>query len=92
MSLRASIGSTDASTGTQLSLGYRRNHKYELVKRFDRNCDVMLREQRDVDLASVRDFEAVAKLSDADRKDWQALWAEVDDLLGDKNKERSASR
>jgi hypothetical protein len=48
--------------------------------------------QKDVDLASVCDFEAVAKLPDADWKDWQALWAEVDDLLGDKNKERSASR
>jgi hypothetical protein len=55
-------------------------------------ADALKHWQKDVDLASVRDFEALAKLPDADRKDWQALWAEVGDVLGDKNKERSASR
>ncbi len=35
----------------------------------------------DADLAGVRDAEALAKLPEAERKDWQALWAEVNALL-----------
>jgi hypothetical protein len=35
----------------------------------------------DPDLASLRDANALAKLPEAERKDWQALWADVDALL-----------
>ena len=35
----------------------------------------------DTDLAGVRDADALAKLPEAERKEWQALWAEVDALL-----------
>ncbi len=37
--------------------------------------------QVDTDLAGVRDAAALAKLPEAERKDWQALWADVDALL-----------
>jgi tetratricopeptide (TPR) repeat protein len=37
--------------------------------------------QTDPDLASVRDDKALAQLPDAERKDWQALWADVAKLL-----------
>ena len=37
--------------------------------------------QRDTDLASVRDKEALAKLPGAERGEWQKLWAEVAALL-----------
>ncbi len=37
--------------------------------------------KQDTDLAGIRDAEALAKLPEAERKDWQALWAEVDALL-----------
>jgi tetratricopeptide (TPR) repeat protein len=37
--------------------------------------------QADLDLAGIRDAEALAKLPEAERKQWQALWAEVDALL-----------
>jgi serine/threonine-protein kinase len=37
--------------------------------------------QRDPDLAGVRDAKALAKLPEAERKDWQQLWTEVDQLL-----------
>ena len=35
----------------------------------------------DTDLAGIRDADALAKLPEAERKDWQSLWAEVDALL-----------
>jgi hypothetical protein len=35
----------------------------------------------DTDLAGIRDADALAKLPEVERKDWQALWAEVDALL-----------
>ncbi len=35
----------------------------------------------DSDLAGVRDLDALAKLPASERKDWQALWVEVDELL-----------
>ena len=37
--------------------------------------------KQDADLAGVRDADALAKLPEAEHKDWQALWAEVDSLL-----------
>ncbi len=37
--------------------------------------------QRDPDLATVRDAESLANLPDAERKEWEALWAEVESLL-----------
>jgi hypothetical protein len=36
--------------------------------------------QRDPDLASVRDPQALDRLSDNERAAWQALWREVDEL------------
>jgi hypothetical protein len=33
------------------------------------------------DLASVRDQEALAKLTEAERAAWQQLWADVEQLL-----------
>ena len=35
----------------------------------------------DSDLAGIRDADALAKLPETERKEWQALWAEVDSLL-----------
>jgi hypothetical protein len=37
--------------------------------------------QRDRDFSSVRDPAALAKLSEAERIEWQKLWAHVADLL-----------
>ncbi len=37
--------------------------------------------KRDGDLAGVRDEAGLAKLPEAERADWKALWADVDDLL-----------
>jgi hypothetical protein len=37
--------------------------------------------KRDNDLAGIREAEALAKLPEAERKEWQALWAEVEALL-----------
>lgn len=37
--------------------------------------------QADRDLASVRDPGALARLRESERKDWQALWADVESLL-----------
>ncbi len=37
--------------------------------------------KQDPDLAGVRDEKELAKLPEAERKDWQALWADVDSLL-----------
>ena len=37
--------------------------------------------QEDTDLAGVRDAEALRKLAEEERKGWDALWAEVKDLL-----------
>ena len=37
--------------------------------------------QADAALAGVRDPDALAKLPEAERKDWQSLWADVDALL-----------
>jgi hypothetical protein len=59
------------------------------AKRLD-GGDPMLREQAaqtlqhwksDVDLTGIRNPEALTKLSDAKRKQWQALWASVDAML-----------
>src|SRR5262249_45897425 len=36
--------------------------------------------RKDTDLVSVRDAEALAKLPEAEREGWQALWAEVEAL------------
>jgi tetratricopeptide (TPR) repeat protein len=38
--------------------------------------------KKDSDLAGIRDDEALARLPDAERKEWQALWADVDSRLG----------
>ncbi|MFO0891165.1 MAG: tetratricopeptide repeat protein [Isosphaeraceae bacterium] len=38
--------------------------------------------KEDPDLAGIRDPEALQKLPEAERKEWQALWSEVDRLLG----------
>jgi eukaryotic-like serine/threonine-protein kinase len=37
--------------------------------------------QQDSDLATVRDAGSLAKLPDAERKEWEALWADVEALL-----------
>jgi hypothetical protein len=37
--------------------------------------------QKDTDLASVRDKEALAKVPEAERAAWQQLWADVEKLL-----------
>ncbi len=37
--------------------------------------------QEDSDLTGIRDLEALAKLPEAERKEWQALWADVQALL-----------
>jgi hypothetical protein len=37
--------------------------------------------QKDADLAGVRDPEARAKLPEAERNEWDALWAEVQDNI-----------
>jgi eukaryotic-like serine/threonine-protein kinase len=44
--------------------------------------------QADPDLAGVRDRTALAALPEAERADWEALWAEVDRLLGRAGKAR----
>jgi Tfp pilus assembly protein PilF len=41
----------------------------------------MLHWQQDTDLAGVRGAEALAKLPEAERQDWQKLWADVAELL-----------
>jgi tetratricopeptide (TPR) repeat protein/tRNA A-37 threonylcarbamoyl transferase component Bud32 len=43
--------------------------------------------QKDADLAGVRDREALAKLPEAERKEWDAHWAEVQDLIARAGKE-----
>jgi serine/threonine-protein kinase len=37
--------------------------------------------QQDTDLAGIRSADALAKLPDAERKEWDAFWGEVADLL-----------
>jgi tetratricopeptide (TPR) repeat protein len=37
--------------------------------------------KQDADLAGIRDRDALAKLTEAERREWQALWADVDSLL-----------
>ena len=37
--------------------------------------------RKDADLAGVRDADPLAKLTEAERKEWQSLWADVDQLL-----------
>jgi tetratricopeptide (TPR) repeat protein/precorrin-6B methylase 2 len=37
--------------------------------------------RQDTDLVAIRDADALAKLPEAERQDWQALWAEVDALI-----------
>jgi eukaryotic-like serine/threonine-protein kinase len=41
----------------------------------------MQRWRRDADLAGIRDAEPLSKLPEAERKEWQSLWADVDQLL-----------
>ena len=41
----------------------------------------LTRWKQDRDLAGIRDAEGLARLPDAERKEWQALWAEFDSLL-----------
>jgi hypothetical protein len=38
--------------------------------------------QKDPDLAGVRDAEALGQLPEAERRDWEALWSEVERRLG----------
>ncbi len=40
----------------------------------------------DLDLASVREPEALAKLSEGERKEWLALWTQVNELVDQSNK------
>jgi hypothetical protein len=37
--------------------------------------------RQDADLAGIRDAEPLSKLPEAERKEWQSLWADVDQLL-----------
>ena len=37
--------------------------------------------EEDTDLAGIRDKQELAKLPEAERKEWQSLWADVDALL-----------
>jgi hypothetical protein len=37
--------------------------------------------QKDTDLAGVREQRALAKLPDAERKQWQQFWGEVEEVL-----------
>lgn len=37
--------------------------------------------RKDTDLVAVRDAEGLASLPQADRRDWLALWGEVDALM-----------
>ena len=37
--------------------------------------------RKDADLAGVRDADPLAKLTEAERKEWQSLWVDVDQLL-----------
>ncbi len=37
--------------------------------------------RKDTDLVAVRDAEGLARLPDAERRDWLALWGEVDTLM-----------
>jgi hypothetical protein len=37
--------------------------------------------QEDTDLATIRDEKELAKLTEAERKEWKTLWADVDALL-----------
>ena len=48
--------------------------------------------KRDRDLAGIREPAELAKLPEAERTAWQALWAEVEDRLSDRKKERSSFR
>ena len=41
----------------------------------------LTRWKQDRDLTVIRDSETLARLPEAERKEWQALWAEVDSLL-----------
>jgi tetratricopeptide (TPR) repeat protein len=43
-------------------------------------ANVLRRWKQDPDLAGIRDDEALARLPGAERKEWQALWADVDSL------------
>jgi hypothetical protein len=36
---------------------------------------------KDSDLAGIRATQSLAKLPEAERKEWQAIWAEVESLL-----------
>jgi hypothetical protein len=43
--------------------------------------------QKDADLAGVRDREALSKLPEAERKEWESHWAEVQHLIARARKE-----
>jgi hypothetical protein len=45
------------------------------------NAQILDHWKRDNDLAGIREPEALAKLPEAEQKEWQALWAEVKALL-----------
>ncbi len=47
----------------------------------DRRPRTMQHWRKDADLAAVRDADALAKLPEAERRDWLALWDEVDALI-----------
>ncbi len=46
--------------------------------------DALSHWKADPDLAGVRDADNIVKLSEPERKEWQALWGKVDKLLGTK--------
>ena len=60
-----------------------RNQQIESANPADRaNAQQTLRHwQRDRDLAAFRGADALAKLPDAERKDWEALWGRVSHLV-----------
>jgi hypothetical protein len=70
-------------------LSWLRDHLVFMAKHLEANTpsaqvDVqrwLLSWQTDRDLAGIRDQKELAKLPEAERKEWQALWAEVDAML-----------
>jgi hypothetical protein len=66
----------------------------ESIKGQERNAakQALAHWQRDPDLTGVRDAEALARLPEAERKAWQALWADVDDGLRSVKTGRSSPR
>jgi hypothetical protein len=48
--------------------------------------------QKDKDFASVRDVETLAKLPEAERANWQKIWADVADLLKRTDEPKAAEK